>query len=52
LSHAKGVKKAEVTLDKAEAKVTYDPKQTDPKKLVDVVKNAKGMATYSATVKK
>jgi copper chaperone CopZ len=52
LSKAKGVKKAEVSLEKKEARVTYDPKQTNPQKLVDAVKQTHGMAAYSATVKK
>jgi copper chaperone CopZ len=52
LSTAKGVKSAEVSLDKKEARVTYDPKQTNPQKLVSAVKNAHGMAPYSASVKK
>jgi copper chaperone CopZ len=52
LSTAKGVKKAEVSLDKKEARVTYDPKQTSPGKLVSVVKQTHGMAPYSASVKK
>jgi copper chaperone CopZ len=52
LSQSKGVKKAEVSLAKKEAQVTYDPKQTNPQKLVAAVKQTRGMAPYSATVKK
>ena len=52
MSTAKGVKTAEVSLDKKEARVTYDPKQTNPQKLVSVVKHTHGMAPYSASVKK
>ena len=52
MSKTKGVKKATVSLDKKEAVVTYDPKQTNPQKLVAAVKQTHGMAPYSATVKK
>jgi copper chaperone CopZ len=52
LSTAKGVKKVAVSLQNQEARVTYDPKQSSPQKLVSVVKNTHGMAPYSATVKK
>jgi copper chaperone CopZ len=52
LSNTKGVKSAQVSLGSKEAKVTYDPKQTNPQKLVDAVKQTHGMAAYSAKVKK
>lgn len=51
LSQVKGVQKAVVSLGGKEARVTYDPKQTSPQKLVEAVKQTHGMATYSATVK-
>jgi copper chaperone CopZ len=52
LSQVKGVQKAVVSLGGKEARVTYDPKQTSPQKLVEAVKQTHGMGPYSATVKK
>ncbi|HEY3284343.1 MAG TPA: heavy metal-associated domain-containing protein [Armatimonadota bacterium] len=52
LSHTKGVKDADVSLKDNEAKVTYDPRKTNTKKLVAAVDHAKGMAKYHATLKK
>jgi copper chaperone CopZ len=52
LSTAKGVKKVAVSLQNQEARVTYDPKQTSPQKLVRAVKQTHGMAPYSASIKK
>jgi copper chaperone CopZ len=52
LSQVKGVQKVVVSLGGKEARVTFDPKQTSPQKLVEAVKQTHGMAPYSATVKK
>lgn len=52
LQSVKGVKEANVDLDRKEAVVTYDPAVCKVNDLVKAVKDAKGMASYSATVKK
>jgi copper ion binding protein len=49
---AKGVTEATVTLQPAEAVVTYDPSKTKVADLVGAVKKAKGMNRYSADVQK
>jgi copper ion binding protein len=49
---AKGVTEATVTLQPAEAVVTYDPSKTKVADLVGAVKKAKGMNRYSAEVQK
>lgn len=49
---AKGVTDAKVTLEPAEAVVTYDPSKTKPGDLIKAVKDAKGMNHYSAEVQK
>ena len=40
---AKGVKKADVSFEKKQATITYDPKVTNPTQLVAVVHNAPNM---------
>jgi len=52
LESVKGVKEAEVSLENREAVVTYDPDLVKVEDLIKVVKNAKGMSTYDAAVKK
>jgi copper chaperone CopZ len=52
LQAVKGVKEANVDLDRKEAVVTYDPAACKVNDLIKAVKDAKGMASYSATVKK
>jgi len=47
----KGVTRAQVSLETAEALVTYDPKVATVDDLVSAVKNAKGIKEYSAEVK-
>jgi copper ion binding protein len=49
---AKGVEDATVTLEPAEAVVTYDPAKTKVGDLVSAVKKAKGMNQYGAEVQK
>jgi copper chaperone CopZ len=51
---AKGVSRAQVTLENHEAIVTYDPTQTTVAALIEAVNQARGAAdsiTYHATVK-
>jgi copper chaperone len=48
LAKTKGVQKAVVSKPKDQATVTFDPKQTSVPKLIDAVKNAQGMAPYTA----
>jgi copper chaperone len=48
LTKTKGVHKAVVSKPKDQATVTFDPKQTSVPKLIDAVKNAQGMAPYTA----
>jgi copper chaperone CopZ len=48
LSKTSGVQKAVVSKAKNQATVTYDPKKTSVPKLIDAVKNAQGMAPYTA----
>lgn len=52
LQSVKGVKEANVDLDRKEAVVKYDSDVCKVDDLVKAVKNARGMASYSATVKK
>lgn len=52
LESVKGVKEAKVSLEDREAVVTYDPDLVKVDDLIKAVKNAKGMGTYDATVKK
>ena len=52
LESVKGVKEAKVSLEDGEAVVTYDPDLVKVEDLIKAVKNAKGMGTYDATVKK
>ncbi len=52
LESVKGVKEAKVSLENREAVVTYDPELVKVEDLIKAVKNAKGMHTYDATVKK
>lgn len=52
LKAVKGVKQAAVSLEKAEAVVKYDPDQAKVDDLIMAVKNAKGMSSYDAKVKK
>jgi copper chaperone len=48
LAKTKGVQKAVVSKSKNQAIVTFDAKQTSVPKLIDAVKNAQGMAPYTA----
>jgi copper chaperone CopZ len=52
LEAVKGVRKAEVSLEKREAVVTYDPEQATVEDLIKAVRTAGGMHTYDAKVKK
>ena len=52
LQAVKGVKEAKVSMETNEAVVTYDPTVTKVEDLIKAVDNAKGMAKYTATVKK
>ncbi len=52
LESVKGVKEAKVSLENREAVVTYDPDLVKVEDLIKAVKNAKGMNTYDAAVKK
>ncbi len=52
LESVKGVKEAKVSLENREAVVTYDPELVKVEDLIKAVKNAQGMHTYDATVKK
>ena len=56
LVRAKGVKKADVSFEKKQATVTYDPKATNPNALIQVVKNTHhmmgGSMKYDAKVHK
>ena len=52
LESVKGVKEAKVSLEKGEAVVKYDPEQVKVEDLIKAVKNAKGMNTYDAKLKK
>ena len=52
LEGVKGVKEAKVSLEKNEAVVKYDPDTVKVEDLIQAVKKAQGMSSYSATVKK
>jgi copper chaperone CopZ len=52
LQSVKGVKDVNVDLGRKEAVVKYDPNVCKVDDLLKAVKNAQGMASYSATVKK
>ncbi len=52
LKDVKGVKEAEVSYDKKEAVIKYDPDVATPEDLIKAVKDAKGMAPFRAKVKK
>ena len=52
LESVKGVKEAKVSLDDKEAVVKYDPDVVKVEDLIKAVKNARGMSSYSASVKK
>ncbi len=52
LKSVKGVKDAAVSLEKKEAVVTYDPDQVKVEDLIKAVRDAKGMGSYDAKVKK
>ncbi len=51
LESVKGVKEAQVSLDKGEAVVKYDPDKAKVEDLIKAVKDVKGMASYDAKVK-
>ena len=52
LESVKGVSDAKVSLDEKEAVVKYDPGQCKVDDLIKAVKNAQGMSSYDASVKK
>ena len=52
LESVKGVKSAKVSLEKAEAEVKYDPAVVKVDDLIKAVRDAKGMSSYDAKVKK
>lgn len=52
LESVKGVKAAKVSLEKAEAEVKYDPAVVKIEDLIKAVRDAKGMSSYDAKVKK
>lgn len=52
LESVKGVKEAKVSLEDREALVKYDPDQVKVEDLIKAVKNAHGMGSYDASVKK
>lgn len=52
LESVKGVKEAKVSLDSGEAVVKYDPSKAKAEDLVKAVRNAHGMGSYDAKVKK
>jgi copper chaperone CopZ len=52
LESVKGVKEAKVSLENQEAVVKYDPDLVKVEDLIKAVKNAHGMASYEAKVKK
>ena len=52
LEAVKGVKEANVSLDSGEAVVKYDPDVVKVEDLINAVKNARGMNSYGAKVKK
>ncbi len=52
LQAVKGVKEAKVSLGDSEAVVKYDAAVTKVDDLIKAVKNARGMASYDAKLKK
>ena len=52
LESVKGVKEAKVSLENQEAVVKYDPDLVKVEDLIKAVKDAHGMASYEAKVKK
>jgi copper chaperone CopZ len=52
LEEVKGVKEANVSLEKKEAVVKYDADVVKVEDLIKAVKNARGMNAYDAKVKK
>ena len=52
LEAVKGVKEAKVSLRDEEAVVKYDPQACKVDDLIKAVKNAQGMSSYDAKVKK
>lgn len=52
LEAVKGVQEVNVSLEKKEAVVKYDPDVVKIEDLIKAVKNARGMASYDAKVKK
>ena len=52
LEAVKGVKEVNVSLEAKEAVVKYDPEVVKVEDLIKAVKNARGMNSYDAKVKK
>ena len=52
LESVKGVKEAKVSLGNQEAVVKYDPDVVKVEDLIKAVKNARGMNSYDAKLKK
>ncbi len=52
LESVKGVNEAKVSLENQEAVVKYDPDKVKVEDLIKAVKNAHGMNSYDASVKK
>ena len=52
LESVKGVKEAKVSFQDREAVVKYDPELVKVDDLIKAVKEARGMSSYSAKVKK
>ena len=52
LESVKGVKEAKVSLENHEAVVKYDPELVTVEDLIKAVRNARGMNSYDAKVKK
>jgi copper chaperone CopZ len=52
LESVKGVKEAKVSLQNKEAVVKYDPELVKVEDLIKAVREARGMSTYDAKVKK
>ncbi len=52
LESVSGVKEVKVSLEDQEAVVKYDPDKVKVEDLIKAVRNARGMGTYDAKVKK
>jgi len=52
LEEVKGVKEVSVSLETKQAVVKYDPDVVKVEDLIKAVKNARGMSSYDAKVKK